>query len=63
MINGTSADVCFVNRDESATRGAFKPQHLEKSLQTVHDYWLKDFPNCAMDRWVDNHYALDNNLV
>lgn len=58
-VNGTSADVCFTRRDDSTTKGPFKPKDMETMLHEAHEYWLGSSPSCAMDRWADNHYAID----
>merc|ERR1712011_21659 len=46
------------NRTDESTAGSFKPKDFETMLHTVHSTLLTN-PNCAMDRWVDNHYAMD----
>jgi hypothetical protein len=56
------ADVCFVTRDDASTKGAFKPRDFEKMLFSAHKAILTN-PNCAMDRWLDNHYAVDGWFV
>lgn len=55
----TSADACYTERPESSTAGDFTPAKFEATLRAAHDYWLEGHPACAMDRWADNHYAVD----
>ena len=59
VINGTSADACFVTRPDSSTAGDLKPADLESSLNAAHEYWLNGYPDCNMGRWTDNHFAID----
>jgi len=56
---GASVDVCFYGRADSATKGDFKGD-FEKMLNTVHDNILKKTPMCGVDKWFDNHYAIDS---
>lgn len=58
LWSGAKGDVCFTNRADESTAGSFKPKDFETMLHTVHSTLLTN-PNCAMDRWVDNHYAMD----
>jgi len=58
LWTGAKVDVCFTKRADSATKGAFKPADFEKMLNTVHDNLLTN-PECGLDKWVDNHYAID----
>ena len=53
-----TVDVCFRQRSPSATSGDFSVAAFESMLHAVHHTLLRD-PNCGMDRWQDNHYAID----
>ena len=63
QINGTTADVCFVKRGDDATAGDFKVGDFEALLKATHDYYLDGTPDCAMDRWMDNHFAIDTDIT
>jgi hypothetical protein len=64
---GAAADVCFTLRASTApaTPTAAAAAASDDDLLTVadfeavlwsqHELWLRGKPNCAMDRWVDNH--------
>ena len=57
---GAAADVCFTRRPPAAAADDdFSVLDLENILKQQHETWLTGKPNCAMDRWVDNHYAVD----
>ena len=53
-----TVDVCFRQRSPAATSGDFSVAAFESMLHAVHHTLLRD-PNCGMDRWQDNHYAID----
>jgi len=55
---GANADVCFVRRPESASTGSFSVADFETMLHTVAQTVVTT-PLCNMNRWADNHYALD----
>merc|ERR1719454_91908 len=57
---GASGNVCFTNRPDSATAGDWKVGDFEDMLNTVHTNLLKGHPFCSMDKWFDNHYAIDS---
>ena len=59
---GAAVDVCFVQRPDTATAGRFKPADFEKMLNAVHAARLAN-PECADDKWYDNHYAIDGRAV
>ena len=63
QINGTTADVCFAKRGDDATAGDFKVGDFEALLKATHDYYLDGTPDCAMDRWMDNHFAIDTDIT
>lgn len=52
------ADVCFVQRPDSATAGEFKVSDYEKVLKSSAETGLLN-PHCRAFRWEDNHYAVD----
>jgi len=56
---GSKGDVCFVQRADSATSGAFKAKDFEEMLKAVRANYEGKNPECGMDRWEDNHYAVD----
>jgi len=55
---GANADVCFVRRPDTATSGDFKVGMFEAMLKNVAKNVVTS-PSCNMNRWADNHYALD----
>jgi len=57
---GATGNVCFTSRADSATAGSWKVGDFENMLNTVHTNLLKGHPFCAMDKWFDNHYAIDS---
>merc|ERR1711934_155322 len=56
---GASVDVCFYSRSDDKTKGAFKVGDFEDMLNTVHKNIIVKYPECARDKWTDNHYAID----
>jgi len=52
------ADVCFVQRPEDATSGHLTVAGFEAMLKRVIDEVVTN-PWCMMNRWADNHYAID----
>merc|ERR1712113_1174744 len=48
------------SRDESATKGSWKVSDFEKMLNTVHKNIIVGHPYCLVDKWEDNHYAIDS---
>jgi len=57
---GAKVDICFTNRDDSATKGDFKVADMENMLNTVHKNIIVGYPMCQVDKWEDNHYAIDS---
>lgn len=57
---GASGNVCFTTRADSATAGTWKVGDFEDMLNTVHTNLLKGHPFCSVDKWFDNHYAIDS---
>merc|ERR1711976_287626 len=57
---GATVDVCFTNRPDSATKGDFKVADFENMLNTVHKNIIVGHPYCQVDKWEDNHYAIDS---
>ena len=53
-----NVDLCFVRRDDAATAGAFKVGDFERMLRNASATSVTT-PLCQMNRWADNHYALD----
>jgi hypothetical protein len=55
------SDVCFTARPgvNEGSSSYFSVADMEAMLASVHSHWLTDAPACSMDRWVDNHYAVD----
>jgi hypothetical protein len=60
---GASVHVCFTNRDDSETSTSFKVGDLEDMLNSAHQTIIDGHPWCPMDRWFDNHYAIDSHSV
>jgi hypothetical protein len=60
---GATMDVCFTNRDDSETSTSFKVGDFEDMLNSVHKTINGDHPWCPMNRWFDNHYAIDSQSV
>lgn len=60
---GASVHVCFTNRADSETSGSFKVGDLEDVLNGAHKAIIDGHPYCPMDRWFDNHYAIDSHSV
>ena len=46
--------------DDDATTGSFKVGDFEDMLHTVHNNLIVGYPLCGMDKWEDNHYAIDS---
>jgi hypothetical protein len=57
---GATMDVCYTQRDDSATKGSWKVGDFEDMLNTVHKNLMADHPFCGEDKWEDNHYAIDS---
>jgi hypothetical protein len=60
---GASVNICFTNRADSETSGSFKVGDLEDVLNGAHKAIIDGHPFCPMDRWFDNHYAIDSHTV
>jgi len=60
---GATVNICFTNRPDSATSSDFKVSDFESMLNTVHDNIIGGHPFCPMDKWFDNHYAIDSQSV
>merc|ERR1719453_1588394 len=60
---GASVHICFTNRADSETSGSFKVGDLEDVLNGAHKAIIDGHPFCPMDRWFDNHYAIDSHTV
>lgn len=60
---GASVNICFTQRDDSATSTSFKVGDFEDMLNNVHKSIIEGHPMCQMDRWFDNHYAIDSHSV
>jgi len=57
---GATGHICFTSRPDSETAGDWKVGDFEDMLNTVHSKLLKDHPFCPVDKWFDNHYAIDS---
>lgn len=55
---GGNVDLCFTRRPENATTGSLKVKDFETMLKRVASI-VQTKPTCSMNRWADNHYALD----
>eukprot|EP00811_Abedinium_folium_P030980 NODE_5003_length_1821_cov_4.335301.p1 GENE.NODE_5003_length_1821_cov_4.335301~~NODE_5003_length_1821_cov_4.335301.p1 ORF type:complete len:507 (+),score=130.93 NODE_5003_length_1821_cov_4.335301:47-1567(+) len=51
-------EVCFVSRSDFPTAGDFQVADMEKQLKGSAEAQLQN-PQCNMNRWEDNHYAID----
>jgi len=60
---GATVHNCFTNRADSETSTSFTVGDLEDSLNSAHKKIIDGHPWCPMDRWFDNHYAIDSNSV
>jgi len=60
---GATVNICFTNRPDTATSTSFKVGDFEDMLKTVHKTIIDGHPFCPMDRWFDNHYAIDSRTV
>jgi len=63
LWKGATVNVCFTSRDDSETSTSFKVGDFEDMLNSVHKTILADHPWCPMNRWFDNHYAIDSQSV
>jgi hypothetical protein len=60
---GATGHLCFTNRPDTATAGSWKVGDFEDMLNTVHANVIGGHPNCPLDKWFDNHYAIDSQSV
>jgi len=60
---GAQVHNCFTNRADSETSTSFTVSDLEDSLNGAHAHIIDGHPWCPMDRWFDNHYAIDSQSV
>lgn len=60
LWSGAEVDICFTNRDTSASKGDFSVADFENMLNTVHRNVIVGHPYCQTDKWEDNHYAIDS---
>jgi len=60
---GATVHNCFTNRADSETSTSFTVGDLEDSLNSAHKAIINGHPWCPMDRWFDNHYAIDSQQV
>merc|ERR1719235_332093 len=60
LWTGAEVDICFINRADSETKGDWKVADYENMLNTVHNNIIVGYPFCGMDKWEDNHYAIDS---
>merc|ERR1711865_534948 len=63
LWSGASVNICFTNRADSETSTSFKVSDFEDMLNSVHAKINGDHPFCPMNRWFDNHYAIDSQSV
>jgi len=57
---GATGNICFTNRPVNATAGNWTVGDFEDMLNSVHKTLLVGHPFCSMDKWFDNHYAIDS---
>lgn len=60
LYPGASGHLCFTSRPDSATAGDWKVGDFEDMLNTVHANLLEGHPFCEVDKWFDNHHAIDS---
>jgi len=60
LWTGATVHICFTQRSDDATKGAWKVSDFETMLNTVHYNLVWGHPFCGMDKWEDNHYAIDS---
>jgi len=60
---GATVHNCFTQRADSETSTSFTVSDLEDALNGAHERIIADHPWCPMDRWFDNHYAIDSHTV
>jgi len=63
LWKGATMNICFTNRDDSETSTSFKVGDFEDMVNSVHEKINGDHPWCPMNRWFDNHYAIDSQSV
>jgi hypothetical protein len=59
LWSGATVEICFTQRPDNATAGDWKVVDFEDMLNTVHSNIVEGYPFCGMDKWEDNHYAID----
>merc|ERR1739845_90663 len=60
LWTGATVHVCFTQRADSETKGDWKVSDFETMLNKVHETLMGGHPFCGMDKWEDNHYAIDS---
>jgi len=60
---GATVNICFTNRADSETSTSFKVGDFEDMLNSAHKTIIDGHSWCPMDRWFDNHYAIDSRSV
>jgi len=63
LWTGATTEVCYTNRPDTDTKGDFTTCKFEDMLNTVHHNLMSDHPLCGMDKWEDNHYAIDSHTA
>lgn len=63
LWKGATMHICFTSRADSETSTSFKVGDFEDMVNGVHKTILEDHPWCPMNRWFDNHYAIDSQSV
>merc|ERR1711862_629037 len=62
LWTGATVNICFTNRADSETSTSFKVGDFEDMLNAVHKTIIDGHSWCPMDRWFDNHYAIDRTV-
>jgi len=60
LWTGSKVDICFTSRQPTATKGDWTVADFEEMLNTVHKNIIVGYPFCGLDKWEDNHYAIDS---
>jgi hypothetical protein len=63
LWTGATVNICFTNRADTETSTSFKVGDFEDMLNNVHSTIIDGHSWCPMDRWFDNHYAIDSRNV
>jgi len=63
LWTGASVHNCFTTRADSETSTSYTVGDHEDAINSAHKTIIGSHPWCPMDRWFDNHYAIDSRTV